>query len=79
MKDIDLWDLNISASEYIRMAREAKGPEHLHAIFIEAKAALGDVEYGFFYEMVEDQAELLIACGGQVAKPILFTKPATGE
>ena len=48
MKDIDLWDLNISASEYIRMAREAKGPEHLHAIFIEAKAALGDVEYGFF-------------------------------
>ena len=77
MKDIDLWDLNISAREYIRMAREAKGPEHLHAIFIEAKAALGDVEYGFFYEMVEDQAELLIACGGQVAKPVVIRGATT--
>jgi hypothetical protein len=79
VKDIDLWDLNISAREYIRMAREAKGPDHLHAIFIEARSALSDMDYHFFYEMVEDQAELLIACGGQVVKPVLINKPATGE
>ena len=77
MKDIDVWDINLSAREYVRLAREAKGPEKLHSIFIEARTVLSDVDYGFFYEMVEEQAELLLAIGGQVVKPVVIRGATT--
>lgn len=69
VKDIDVWNSNIGALEYIRKAREAKGPEQLHSIFIEAKINLDDSDYKFLYECCLSQVNILLECGGQIARP----------
>jgi len=69
VKNIDVWSSNIGAIEYIRMVREAKGPEQLHAVFIEARMNLDDSDYKFLYEQCLGQVNLLLDCGGQIAKP----------
>ena len=60
---IDPWDHHRTVAEYVRLVRTAKGPEHMLALFMEAKRELKKEDYRIFRRMTEPQFNILLECG----------------